>query len=262
VVASAGSRTSMVSAMDAFTFVGVPRPVRPAIVSLRPRSGPLTGRTVVTVRGNDLSRATRVEFGVAVGTDLTVDASGTSLTVRTPPVTKAGVVQVRVVTPSGTSSRVAADQFTYVPPAPVYHRLSRPRRLLDTGAKGGGGPLRAGATRTVRVAGAAGVPADATRVVLRMRVTAGRVATALTVWPAGATRPADATARPRGHGTVTKTVTVILGARGAIAMYNRAGSAGIRLTVEGYYAPAGSTPDTPSSRSSSLHRLFEGASRS
>jgi hypothetical protein len=84
----------------------------PAISSVRPPAGPTSGGTDVTITGARFTGATGVLFGGQRGTNLHVSSS-TSMTVTVPP-GQAGTVDVRVVTPYGTSPVVAADRFSYL----------------------------------------------------------------------------------------------------------------------------------------------------
>jgi hypothetical protein len=68
-------------------------------------------------------------------------------------------------------------------------------------------------------------------------ITAGRDATGMTLWPYGAERPAKSSLSARAHKTASATVTLTLGTKGRIALYNRAGEAAFVLAVEGYYSP-------------------------
>ncbi|MGU3495071.1 IPT/TIG domain-containing protein [Xanthobacteraceae bacterium A53D] len=94
----------------AFTYV-VPAP---ALTGVSPAIGGTAGGTSVTLSGTGLSGATAVTFG---GTAATITAgTDTSLTVTAPP-HAAGVVDVAVTTPTGTSTLTRA--FTYAVPVPT-----------------------------------------------------------------------------------------------------------------------------------------------
>lgn len=82
----------------------------PVVDDLTPTEGPETGGTVVTITGDGLGGTTDVLFDTAPGTDVTVNADGTELTVTTPPGTP-GVVTVTVVHPGGD---VDAGDFEYL----------------------------------------------------------------------------------------------------------------------------------------------------
>ncbi len=96
----------------------------PTISSVSPSSGPVTGGTVVTINGSNLTGASAVNFGTAQGTNINV-TSDTSLTVTAPPEPAimnglGGKVQVTVTTAGGTSSTCfttllfCSQTFTYV----------------------------------------------------------------------------------------------------------------------------------------------------
>ena len=102
----------------------------PTVSAVSPASGPATGGTSVTVSGSGFSGASTVYFGSSTGTALSVNAGGTQLNVKSPAGTSGAAVNVRVVTPGGTSAIVSSDLFTY---GPVITSLSR-----TTGPVGGG----------------------------------------------------------------------------------------------------------------------------
>jgi hypothetical protein len=85
---------------------------KPTISSVSPTAGPVGGSTNVTITGTDFSGATKVTFGGNAATSFTV-VSPTSITAVTP-AHAAGVTNIFVTTPGGTSAAVAGDQFTFV----------------------------------------------------------------------------------------------------------------------------------------------------
>ncbi|MDX6374081.1 MAG: hypothetical protein QOD98_3069, partial [Nocardioidaceae bacterium] len=91
--------------VDAFTYVAAP-----TLASINPTDGPVAGGTTVTLTGTGLTGTTDVTFdgvsatGVVVVNDSTVTA--------TTPAHGAGVVDVSVTTPGGSST--LANAFTYV----------------------------------------------------------------------------------------------------------------------------------------------------
>jgi outer membrane protein assembly factor BamB len=101
--------TSVNVAGDKFTY-GAP----PKVTKISPATGPTTGNTLVTINGTGFTGATAVKFGTVAGTSLTV-VSASQITVRSP-AHAAGIVDVRVTTPYGTSAIVTADRFTYMVP--------------------------------------------------------------------------------------------------------------------------------------------------
>ncbi|MFO0599593.1 MAG: IPT/TIG domain-containing protein [Myxococcaceae bacterium] len=171
VVTNSDSQTATLT--NGFTYVAPP-----TVTSLTPNSGLYTGGTTVTVNGTNFQPGAVVRFGTAVGTGVVVDASGTFLTVVTPSVAVAGVVDVTVVNDNQTA--VLTQAFTYLYPVPTVTNI-----VPNTGyASGGtaitinGGNFFTGAT--VSIGGTA-----ATSVV---RVSATRI-TCTT--PAGMAGPAD-----------------------------------------------------------------------
>jgi large repetitive protein len=105
-VATAGG-VSPVTRSDQFTYQ-VPAPPVPVVRSVTPASGPTAGGNTVTIHGNHLAGGT-VTFGLnqAVAT-----CSETTCTVTAPP-GGAGVVDVHVTTPGGTSAIVKGDRYRY-----------------------------------------------------------------------------------------------------------------------------------------------------
>ena len=85
---------------------------QPVVTNISPRTGPTAGGATVTITGRDLTGATPVKFGGTSASNVVVN-SATQIT-ATSPAGSAGTVDVRVVTPVGTSAISPVDQFTYV----------------------------------------------------------------------------------------------------------------------------------------------------
>src|SRR5262249_43004396 len=106
VVNAAGPSAS--TSADRFTYLAFPAPAGTALSATR---GTTAGGTLVTITGTNLSGATSVLFGsppaayFAVNNDYQVTAVS--------PSQAAGVVDVTVTTPTGTSASTTADRFTY-----------------------------------------------------------------------------------------------------------------------------------------------------
>ena len=119
-----------------------------------------------------------------------------------------------------------------------FHPIS-PARLADTRSGVCGIRLGAGETRLVAVAGAGGVPAGpAGAVALNVTIVNPTAPTYLTVWPSGQPQPGSSNVNAI-VGTVANMVTVGLGADGAIAVSNFAGSADVLIDVAGWFDGAG-----------------------
>ena len=105
----------------------------PSINSVESNRGPISGGNRVVITGNNFVGVTGVSFGTtAVNiSNYSINSFGTQIT-ATAPAGAVGTVDVKITTPAGSSSVVAADKYSYVP-APTVSALSR-----TTGATGGG----------------------------------------------------------------------------------------------------------------------------
>ncbi|MGA2122555.1 MAG: IPT/TIG domain-containing protein [Methanoregula sp.] len=176
-VTTAGS-TSVTSASDQYTYEAVP-----TVTSISPTAGPLTAGTTVTIAGTGLSGPTAVKFGSTAGTILT--NSSTSITVTAPSGT-AGIVDVTVTTPGGTSATGSGDKYTYTA-LPVVTSISPVA-----------GPLTAGTRVTITGTGLAGPTA------VKFGSTAGTILT-------NSSTSITATAPAGAAGTVDVTITTLGG---------------------------------------------------
>lgn len=118
-----------------------------------------------------------------------------------------------------------------------------PTRILDTrplpqNVGGFVGPLGQQDTHTFQVAGVAGVPVNATAVVMNVTVDHTTWSSFLTVFPAGGTMPTASNLNWKAGTTIPNLVTVKLGADGQVSIYNLSGSTDVIADVAGYYAPA------------------------
>ena len=138
--------------------------------------------------------------------------------------------------------------ITTCPAADDFHALT-PARLVDTragqvtvdGHGQGGGPIAAGATLDIVVAGRGGVPAaGAGAVALNVTATGPTAASFLTVYPAGATRPASSNLNVLAGQTVANMVVVPIGAGGAATVFNNNGSTQLVVDVLGWW-PTGNS---------------------
>jgi hypothetical protein len=121
--------TSALSAAD--RFVTNPA-LAPSVTSLGTTSGTTAGGTSVAITGTGFTGASAVSFGAVAAASFIVN-SDTSITAISPS-QAAGMVDVIVTTPTGTSATGSADQFTYTAAAaPAVSGLS-----LTTGSTAGG----------------------------------------------------------------------------------------------------------------------------
>ena len=154
-------------------------------------------------------------------------------------------VGTAAVSPSITVTITAASTL------PGYTALV-PERICDTRAAGSGvvanqcdsgghSPLSTSGVMTVTVAGAAGVPANATAVVLHVTATGTNAASYLTVWPTGAAQPTAANLNWTKGQTVPNLVQTGVGTSGQVSVFNYAGSVDVIVDLEGYFAPSSGT---------------------
>jgi hypothetical protein len=110
-----------------------------------------------------------------------------------------------------------------------------PNRVLDT--RSAGGPVGPGGTRTLTVAGAAGVPATGVRAVA-LNVTAVDVTAGgyVAVYPHNSSWQVTSDLNTTPGATSTNLVIVQLGPDGAISLANEAGSVDLVVDVMGWYS--------------------------
>jgi hypothetical protein len=122
--------TSPAISADRFSY-GVP-----TVTGLKPKSGPVSGGTTVLIKGTNLAGTSAVEFGPTNTSSFTVNTvkGATSITAVSPAET-AGVVDVTVTGPGGTSARSTKDRFKFLPTV--------------TGVSPNSGPTAGGTSATV-----------------------------------------------------------------------------------------------------------------
>src|ERR1035437_8233985 len=126
VVTPAG--TSAINSGDQFTYT-TPAPI---VSSISTNTGPTTGGTLTYIYGTNFTGATHVYFG---STAASFTALGDGVVSATSPAVSAGAVDIKVVTPVGTSATVSAEQFTYVTPVVA---------VTVTGVSPNNGPIAGG----------------------------------------------------------------------------------------------------------------------
>jgi hypothetical protein len=119
------------------------------------------------------------------------------------------------------------------PAAAVYHPLT-PIRILDTRQSTAFGPST---VRSLKVASANGIPANATSVVVNLAVTNTTANGYFTAYPHGINRPTVSNLNFTAGQTIAVLAQVEVGAFGQIDLYNFAGNADLVVDVAGYFAP-------------------------
>jgi hypothetical protein len=125
--------------------------------------------------------------------------------------------------------------------------IFQPARAIDTrpgapttdGAQAGGGPLGAGASREVAIAGRFGIPANAAAVAVNLTAVNATTTTYLTLWPTGTPQPVTSNLNVASTDPVASTAIVKLGANGAITIANYAGTTDLVVDVLGWLSPDG-----------------------
>jgi hypothetical protein len=112
-----------------------------------------------------------------------------------------------------------------------------PTRLLDTrdGTGGHTGAIGAAGVVALQVTGVAGIPADATSVVLNVTSVAPTLSTFVTVYPDGTPRPVTSNVNVTTGQTTQNLVVVAVGAGGKIDFFNNSGQNNVVADVAGYF---------------------------
>jgi hypothetical protein len=212
----------------------------PAITAVSPDKLPQgANKQTVTVTGQNLPTEVELDFGPGVTVEGRPSVSGGTIT---------AVVDVSATAPAGARSVVLTDPhgatarcdgcFTVLATSttPGLFFPVDPARVLDTRSTRA---VVAGSDRALKVAGVAGVPADASAVVLNVTVTAPLRPGKLAVYPSGASTGTSSLNFSRGQ-TIANAVTVKVGSSGAVMLGVSAGSAHVVVDVFGYFRQADS----------------------
>jgi DNA-binding beta-propeller fold protein YncE len=171
--------TSATGAADRYTYVPAP-----SVTAISPPGGPTAGGNSVTITGANLTGGASVSFGATPATDVVV-ASATQIT-ATAPAGAAGLVDVTVTTPNGTSATSAADGYGYVA-APAI-----------TGVSPAAGPTGGGSTVTVTGTNFTGVSAVKFGTAAASGFTLVSATQITAISPAAAAGPVDVTVTTLG----------------------------------------------------------------
>ncbi|MFD7833751.1 PKD domain-containing protein [Streptomyces sp. NPDC059761] len=174
--------------------------------------------------------------------NVNVRAGGTSSNTVTVPVGSDGSVWFRL---NSGEAKLIVDFVGYYQPN-IGQRFSpvTPTRLADT-RTGTAGALAGGQTRTVKVAGVGGIPADATAVALNLTGTGATSDTHVIAYPDPAKRPVTSNLNPEPGKDKSNQAIVPVGPNGTITLYNNAGSTHLVVDAVGYYGKDGKALFTP-----------------
>jgi hypothetical protein len=104
----------------------------PEVASITPSFGSVTGGTLLTITGKNLSNASAVKFGSTPAAGFSV-VSDTEITATTPRVLRPGTVDVSITTLAGNNANTRYDDYAYracVVPVVRGKTLSRAKTLL------------------------------------------------------------------------------------------------------------------------------------
>lgn len=142
--------------------------------------------------------------------------------------------QLSIGLPVRPPSGVVGTTSRFVALSPIRVADTRPGRTVGSGPSGVVGP---DAAIELPVAGVAGVPADATAVVLNVTVTEPAGPGYVTAYPAGRPRPVASSLNHQAGQTRPNLVVVPVGAGGAVGLYSKA-AAHLVVDAAGYFTAA------------------------
>jgi hypothetical protein len=127
-----------------------------------------------------------------------------------------------------------------------FHMIT-PTRLLDTRAANGvpGVSPLGRSPISVRIAGRAGIPANATGVIANLTVTSPTAGSYLTVWPTGQAQPVVSNINFVPGETIANMATLALGNAGMLELRNDAGTTHAIIDVIGWFGPDLEPPEMP-----------------
>ncbi|MFJ6778596.1 PKD domain-containing protein [Streptomyces yangpuensis] len=172
---------------------------------------------------------------------LNIKAGGTSSNTVTVPVGPDGKVYAQLNT--GRAALVVDFVGYYQPNAGQRYSPVAPTRLADT--RSAGGALGGGNTRTVKVAGVHGIPADATAVAVNLTSTGTTENTHVIAYPDPAKRPTTSNLNPEPGKDKSNQAILPVGPDGTVTLYNNAGSTHLIVDAVGYYGKDGKALFTP-----------------
>ncbi|MFI6076922.1 ricin-type beta-trefoil lectin domain protein [Actinoplanes sp. NPDC051343] len=153
------------------------------------------------------------------------------------------------------SAGLNVDLLGYFSPTSsgTYFPADAPRRVLDTHTAVGGhnAPFGAGETYALPVRGVAGVPSDATAVLVDVGLTEASAATYLQVFPQVA--PArTGTLETDPNGVRSNLAVTGIGDDGAIRIHNQTGTAAVTVDLLGWFAPGSGAKYVPLARATKV----------
>ncbi|MER6781745.1 MULTISPECIES: PKD domain-containing protein [unclassified Streptomyces] len=176
-----------------------------------------------------------------VTSNVNVKAGGTSSNTVTVPVGADGKISAQLN--SGKAALIVDYVGHYQPNAGQRFTPLAPTRVADT--RTAGGALGGGQTRTVKVAGVNGIPADATAVAFNLTGTGSTENAHVIAYPEADKRPATSNLNLEPGKDKSNQAIVPVGPDGTITLYTNTGSTHLVLDAVGYYAKDAKALFTP-----------------
>ncbi|MFJ7591638.1 PKD domain-containing protein [Streptomyces sp. NPDC097617] len=220
------------------TPVGMPIGVNPAGSASGAMSAAVINVTLTNVTQDAFLNVTPAREDRPTTSNLNARGGGTVSNTVTVPVGKDG--QVWFYLNAGKADVIVDFVGYYQPGTGEKFSPVAPARLADTRTPGAGGAVAGGTTRTVKVAGVAGIPADAKAVAVNLTSTEATQNSFVVAYPDPAKRPEPASnLNPEPGKAKSNQAIVPVGPNGTITLYNHAGSAHLIVDAVGYYGKDG-----------------------
>ncbi len=172
--------------------------------------------------------------------------------------------EISIFNDAGSSHVVVDLEGYYTPGTGAAGRLVplTPTQVLNTAAKGGGGPLGAGVSRALKVTGVGGVPKTGVAAVEFDLTSANTTAASwAAVYPAGITRPLSSNIDWQPGQSASNLVVAPVGKGGEVELFNHVGKTNLVVVITGYITSASATTgsvDTPMTESVVLNTAGSG----
>ncbi|MFF3858084.1 PKD domain-containing protein [Streptomyces sp. NPDC002209] len=176
-----------------------------------------------------------------VTSNVNVKAGGTSSNTVTVPIGADGKVSAQLN--SGKAALIVDFVGYYQPNTGQRFTPLAPTRVVDTRTTGGA--LGGGQTRTVKVAGVNGIPADATAVALNLTGTGATENSHVIAYPEADKRPTTSNLNLEPGKDKSNQAIVPVGPNGTITLYTNTGSTHLVLDAVGWYGKDGKALFTP-----------------
>jgi hypothetical protein len=180
--------------------------------------------------------------GQAVPATSSIDFDSSENAIANGTIVKLGIGGQVCVYLGVTSSNVVLDALGYIPSSAAGRvtLLGSPQRLIDTRVTGG--PIAAGASRCVPVAGQGGIPADAGAALLNLTGVTFPSSGWLTLYPNGQQTPSTSTLNFQANTfAIANGAVVKVGAAGQVCVAAGSSSANFIIDAVGYVSSSGLT---------------------